>query len=77
LARGVGRWSDRAHEITNKRRVFSKGFRGRRDTDFEGGFVAGKEDFNSVTRLRAERKKRLDEWNFGPLAIVMAEIVKI
>jgi hypothetical protein len=37
---------------------------------------------NSVTRLeqgrsRAERKKSLDEWNFGTLAIVKAEIVKI
>jgi hypothetical protein len=46
-----------------------------------GGVVAGKEDLNSVTRLeqggsRAERKESLDEWNFGSLAIVMAEIVK-
>jgi hypothetical protein len=36
---------------------------------------------NSITRLqqgglRVERKKSLDEWNFGPLAIAMAEIVK-
>jgi hypothetical protein len=27
--------------------------------------------------LRAERKKSLDIWNFGSLAIAMAEIVKI
>jgi hypothetical protein len=27
--------------------------------------------------LRAERKKSLGEWNFGSLAIAMAEIVKI
>jgi hypothetical protein len=37
---------------------------------------------NGVKRLeqggsRAEREKSLDEWNFGPLANVMAEIVKI
>jgi hypothetical protein len=37
---------------------------------------------NSITRLeqgglKAERKKSLNEWNFRPLAIVMAEIVKI
>jgi hypothetical protein len=36
---------------------------------------------NSITRLeqgglRAERKESLDEWNFGLLAIEMAEIVK-
>jgi hypothetical protein len=54
---------------------------GRRDRDFEEGFVAGKEDLNSITRLeqeglRAERKESLDEWNFGPLAVVVAEIVK-
>jgi hypothetical protein len=47
-----------------------------------GGFVTGKEDLNTVTRLvqggsRAERKKSLDEWNFRLLAIAMAEIVKI
>jgi hypothetical protein len=47
-----------------------------------GGFVTGKEDLNSVTRLeqgglRAERKESLDEWNFRSLAVVMAEIVKI
>jgi hypothetical protein len=46
------------------------------------GVVAGKKDLNSVTRLeqgglRAERKESLDKWNFGSLAIVMAEIVKI
>jgi hypothetical protein len=46
------------------------------------GFVAGKEDLNSVARLeqgglRAERKKSFDVQNLGPLAIVMAEIVKI
>jgi hypothetical protein len=46
------------------------------------GFVAGKEDLSSYTRLeqggsRAERKKSLDEWNFASLAIAMAEIVKI
>jgi hypothetical protein len=50
--------------------------------DFEEGFVAGKEDLNSVTRLeqgesRAGRKKSLDIWNFGSLAIEMAEIVKM
>jgi hypothetical protein len=54
---------------------------GGRDIDFERGFVAGKEDLNSVTRLeqgglRAERKESLDEWNFWSLAIAMAEIVK-
>jgi hypothetical protein len=54
---------------------------GGRDTDFERGFVAGKEDLNSVIRLeqgglRAERKESLDEWNFGSLAIAVAEIVK-
>jgi hypothetical protein len=37
---------------------------------------------NGITRLeqrgsREERKKSLDKWNFGPLAIAMAEIVKI
>jgi hypothetical protein len=53
-----------------------------RDTDFEGGFVTGKEDFNSITRLeqgrlRAERKKSLEEWNFESFAIAMAEIAKI
>jgi hypothetical protein len=36
------------------------------DTDFERGFVAGKEDLNSITGLeqgglRAERKESLDE----------------
>jgi hypothetical protein len=46
------------------------------------GFVTGKEDLNSVTRLeeggsRAERKESLDKWNFRSLAIVMEEIVKI
>jgi hypothetical protein len=46
------------------------------------GFVTGKEDLNSITRLeqgglRAERKESLDEWNFRSLAVVMAEIVKI
>jgi hypothetical protein len=46
------------------------------------GFVTGKEDLNSITKLeqggsRAERKESLDESNFGLLAIVMAEIVKI
>jgi hypothetical protein len=56
---------------------------GVRDTDFGGGgFVAGKEELNSLTRLeqggsRAEEKESLDERNFGSLAIVMAEIVKI
>jgi hypothetical protein len=45
------------------------------------GVVAGMEDFNSITRLeqgglRAERKESLDEWNFGSLAVAMAEIVK-
>jgi hypothetical protein len=54
---------------------------GGRVTDFEGGFVAGKEDLNSITRLeqggwRAERKESLDKWNFGSLGIAMAEIVK-
>jgi hypothetical protein len=37
---------------------------------------------NGITRLeqggsRAERKKSLDEWSFGSLAIAMAEIIKI
>jgi hypothetical protein len=37
---------------------------------------------NGITRLeqgrsRVEREKSLDVWNFGPLAIAMAEIVKI
>jgi hypothetical protein len=56
---------------------------GGKDTDFVGrGFVTGKEDLNSITRLeqggsRAERKESLDEWNFGSLAIGMAKIVKI
>jgi hypothetical protein len=27
--------------------------------------------------LRAERKESSDEWNFGSLAVAMAEIVKI
>jgi hypothetical protein len=50
--------------------------------DFERGFVAGKEDLNSIAGLeqggsRAERKKSLDVWNLGPPAIVVAEIVKI
>jgi hypothetical protein len=54
---------------------------GGRDTDFERGFVADKEDLSSVTRLeqggsRAERKENLEEWNFGSLAVAMAEIVK-
>jgi hypothetical protein len=54
---------------------------GGRDTDFERGFVVGKEDLNSVTRLeqgglRAERKESLDEWNFGSLAVAVAEIFK-
>jgi hypothetical protein len=44
--------------------------------------VTGKEDLNSITGLeqgglRAERKKSLDVWTLRPLAIVMAEIVKI
>jgi hypothetical protein len=47
-----------------------------------GAFVTGKEYLNSTRRLeqggsRAETKESLDEWNFGSLAIVMAEIVKI
>jgi hypothetical protein len=46
------------------------------------GFVIGKEDLNSITRLeqgglRTERKESLDEWNFRPLAIAMAETLKI
>jgi hypothetical protein len=46
------------------------------------GLVTGKEDSNGVTRLeqggsKAERRKSLDEWNFGQLAIVMAKIIKI
>jgi hypothetical protein len=46
-----------------------------------GGFVAGKEDLDSVTRLeqggsRAERQESLDEWNFRSLTVAMAEIVK-
>jgi hypothetical protein len=46
-----------------------------------GGVVTGKENLRSVTRLeqgglRAERKESLEKWNFGSLAIVMAEIVK-
>jgi hypothetical protein len=54
---------------------------GGRDTDFETGFVAGKKNLNSITRLeqgglRAERKESLDEWNFGSFAVVMAEIFK-
>jgi hypothetical protein len=49
-----------------------------RDTDF----ASGKEDLNSVTRLeqeglKAERKESLDKWNFGSLAVAMAEIVEI
>jgi hypothetical protein len=37
---------------------------------------------NSIVRLeqgglRAERKKSLDVWNLGSLAVAMAEIVKI
>jgi hypothetical protein len=55
---------------------------GWRDPDFEGGFITSTEDLNSVTgleqgELRSERKESLDEWNFGSLAVVMAEIVKI
>jgi hypothetical protein len=55
---------------------------GGRDTDFEEVFVTGKEGLNGITRveqggLRAERKESLDEWNFGSLIVVMAEIVKI
>jgi hypothetical protein len=66
---GVGRWADRAREVTSKRRVFCR------------GFVTDKEDLNVVTTLeqgglRAEGKESLDEWNFGSLTIVMAEIVK-
>jgi hypothetical protein len=43
------------------------------------GFVTGKEDLNSITRLeqgglRAERKESLDKWNFRSLAIAVAEI---
>jgi hypothetical protein len=54
---------------------------GGRDTDLEG-VVTGKEDLNGFVRLeqgelRAERKESLDEWNFRPLAIAMAEIVNI
>jgi hypothetical protein len=46
-----------------------------------GGVVAGKEDLNRVTRmeqgeLRTERKESLVKWNFGSLAVAMAEIVK-
>jgi hypothetical protein len=53
-----------------------------RDTDFEEGLVAGKEDLNSIKileqgGLRAERKKSLNKWNFRSLAVVNAEIVKI
>jgi hypothetical protein len=53
---------------------------GGRDTDF-GGVITGKEDLNSITRLdqgrlRAERKKSLDKWNFRSL-VAMAEIFKI
>jgi hypothetical protein len=45
------------------------------------GVCFGKEDLNSVTRLeqgglRAERKESLGKWNFGSLALVVAEIVK-
>jgi hypothetical protein len=37
---------------------------------------------NGVTRLeqgglRVERKESLEKWNFTPLAIAMAEIIKI
>jgi hypothetical protein len=46
------------------------------------GLVSDKEDLNSVTRLeqrgsRVEKKKSLDIWKLGPLAIAMAKIVKI
>jgi hypothetical protein len=49
---------------------------------FEGGFVTGNKDLNSITRLeqggsRAERKESLNVWNFRSLAIAMAEIDKI
>jgi hypothetical protein len=54
---------------------------GGRDIEFEEGVVSGKEYFKSITRAeqggsRAERKESLDEWNFGSLALAMAEIVK-
>jgi hypothetical protein len=58
---------------------------GGRGTDFEGNLSLARrtsKSCNSVTRLeqggsRAERKESLDEWNFGSLAVAMAEIVKI
>jgi hypothetical protein len=45
------------------------------------GFVAGKEDLDSITRLeegglREKGRESLDEWNFGSFTIVMADIVK-
>jgi hypothetical protein len=76
----VGRQS---REVTSKKRVFRRGSR----RSFGlcsvcSGVVAGKEDLNSITGLeqggsRAERKKSLNVWNLRPLAIAMAEIVKI
>jgi hypothetical protein len=77
LAGGVGRWVDRACEVTSKRVQWE----GETQT-LKGGFVTGKEDLNSIARLeqgglRAERKESLDKWNFRSLAIAMAEIVRI
>jgi hypothetical protein len=74
---GVGRWADGAREVTSKRVQWE----GETQT-LRGGFVVGKEDLNSVTRLeqgglRAERKESLNLCNLRPLAIGMAEIVKI
>jgi hypothetical protein len=68
-------WAYRAHEVTSKR-VQWEG-----ETQSLKGFCCWQEDLNSITRLeqgglRAERKESLDEWNFGLLAIEMAEIVK-
>jgi hypothetical protein len=78
---GVGRWADRAHEVTRKESSEGVHWRGERHR-LSGGFVTGKEDLNSITRMeqigsRAEGKKTLDKWNFRSLAVVIAEIVKI
>jgi hypothetical protein len=54
---------------------------GGRDTDFEGvcHWQGGFEQHYKIGKGRVEsgEKENLDIWNFGPLAMVMAEIVKI
>jgi hypothetical protein len=48
--------------------------------NFAGGFFAGKEDLNGIIRLEqggSRTEKSLDIVNFGPLAIALADILKI